>query len=310
MKRVTVTRATLARALVRNGPLLTALGLAVGFHLMMITVFSIVIRFPKQTEVYLPVDIVHLAATDVVPGLPATQTASSTGHDLQVASPDQLLSMANLPLLNAGETKAAPPLFDGHGEPGRNGLLPRIELPKLQLTGEKLKRTGEERLQIRPEFGYLLEPKPAPDSFAVFTEELQGFGRAVGRITLKTLFGDDEPPRDPLEVKESIPLTTHGGVVLTVRWSGEPKDRTVVFAPPIQALWDLDPSQLRIPIRISIKVASDGKVIEVHAPVNDEAGIAEGVGEGLRHYRFTPLTRELVSNQYGTVTVAPEPRTP
>ena len=310
MKRVIPTRATIAHTLVRNGPLLTALGLSVGFHLMMVTVFAVVIRFPKQEEVYLPVDIVHLSATSAFPNNPVVQATSPPGHDFQLASPDQLLAMANSSSLTAGEITREPSLFDGSKEAERKNLIPPIELTKLQLTGERPKRTSEERLQIRPEFSYLLEPKPTPDSWAVFTEELHGFGRAVGRITLKTLFGEEETSREAAELTDSIPLTTHDGIVLTVRWSGQPRDRAVVFAPPIQALWNVDPSQLRVPIRISIKVASDGKVIEVHAPINDEAGIAEGVGEGLRHYRFTPLTGTLADNQYGTVTVAPEPRTP
>lgn len=304
-----IRHAAAMRVLVRNGPLLTALGLAVSFHLMMVTVFAIVIRFPQENEDFLPVDIVHLP------------TMASASSEL-FADPPPVLSAPSLQLESRLTMDPSLP-FEGGGTE-RNGLyrntpdtftdpnslLPRIELPKLELSGDRSRRVGKESLQIPSEFAYLFEPKPTQDSWGIFTEELHGFGRAVGRVTLKTLFGDDMPSGELTEMAESIPLTAYSGIALNVRWIGEPQNRAVVFAPPLQELWNINPSQLRIPIRIDITVASDGKVIDVQVPVNDDAGIAEGIGNGLRAYRFEPLTGELVYNQYGTITVAPEKKTP
>ena len=82
-------------------------------------------------------------------------------------------------------------------------------------------------------------------------------------------------------------------------------DRQLLFSPPVQVLWDLDPIEVAGPIALAFTVDAQGKVTDIQIPVEDEEGLAVALGTALLRYRFAPL-RDGDAHQRGTLLVAPE----
>jgi hypothetical protein len=247
------------------------------FHLSMVSVFSIVIRFPAQGVRFYPLSIVEQAAAEPV-RMPHRDI-------LQTSSPDRLL--------------------DENAEAENESLdaLPAIELPKLQFTTLDPLRTREESLRIRSQFSDLFESRPqeTPDSWALFTRELRGIGPTLTRWTFPEA-AREEPPR--LHVSSLVP-----GIGVYVEWMSEPKARKILFSPPIPALWNLDPGQLTEPLALVFTVNAQGKVTDVQSPIEDEAGAVAGIKEMLFKYVFESLGMEETKDQRGRLLVTAEAST-
>lgn len=264
----------------RNNVLAVALVISTLFHLSMVSVFSIVIRFPTHGIHYFPLEI---AAPDV-----ARHTRVAPRDLLRTSSPDALID----------EPQAMP--LDT--EPGQEALaeLPPVELPRLQLAEADSLRTPEQSLKIRSQFTGLFEPRQPemPDSWALFTHQLRQIGPTLSRWTL----AEEPKPEDTAQkVATSVP-----GIGISIEWVSNPKQRKVLLAPPMLALLNIEPGSLTEPIAFVFTVNPQGKVTEVHSPaVGDTVAIDEIRGVLLR-YVFEPLEAESAQNQTGTLLIKAE----
>jgi len=258
-------------------PFTIALVVSTLFHLSMVSVFSIVIRFPAQGVRFYPLTIVEQAAAEAVRMLHRDV--------LRTSSPDRLLDE------------------NAEAENGSSETLPAIELPKLQFTSSDPLRTREESLRIRSQFGDLFESRPqeTPDSWALFTRELRGIGPTLTRWTFPEA-AQEEPPRQ----RVSCPVP---GLGVYVEWMSEPKARKILFSPPVPALWNLDPGQLTEPLALVFTVNPQGKVTDVQSPIEDEAGTVAGIKDMLFKYLFEPLGVEETKDQHGRLLVTAEAST-
>ena len=123
------------------------------------------------------------------------------------------------------------------------------------------------------------------------------------------------PAKAPLErAKEStsavaarVPVSRPAeGIAVYIEWMNEPKDRELLFSPPIDALWRLDPDSLTQPISLVFRVSPEGQVIEVIAPIDDEEGIVASAGKALTRYRFSTIEEDDARDQHGTLLIAPD----
>lgn len=265
----------------RSHAFAAALVVSTLFHLSMVSVFSIVIRFPSQGIRYLPLEIVEQMARTVTHAGP---------HDtLRTRSPGDILEEREPAALSAA-TPSEP--WDA---------LPAVELPRLQLAASDPMRTREESLRIRSLFSQLFEPRPpeVPDSWAVFTRELRGIGPSLSR----TLSGEPEEEKALQEISTPVPE-----IGVYIEWMSEPKQRRVLLATPMQALLGIDPGQLTEPIAVVFAVTAQGKVTDVQAPdIGENAVAIEGIREALRGYVFEPLETGQTQEQRGTLFIKAKP---
>jgi hypothetical protein len=268
----------------RSHALTAALVVSILFHLSMVSVFSIVIRFPSQGIRYLPLEIVQQVAEKLAHAEPRDV--------LHAPSPTDFLEEHGPEALAAG--MAAEP-WD---------TLPPVELPRLELTVSDPLRTREQSLRIRSQFSELFEPRPpeVPDSWALFTRELRGIGPTLSR----TFTGEPEKEKPLQKVSTPVP-----GIGMYIEWMGEPRQRKVLLAPPIQALLSIDPGQLAEPIAIVFTVNAQGKVTNVRASaVGENAAAVEGVREAVQGYLFEPIETGQTQDQRGTLLIKAETSEP
>ncbi len=254
-----------------------SLGVSLLFHLSMVTVFSIVIFFPRRQIKYYSFRIVEAR-------VPKTTTPDRRDL-LRVPSADQALD------------KARAPGFDEEMDVGDWASLPEIRLPELRFAELELLRAREKGLALRPLYDGLVERKPR-DSWARFGEELGSLSSALSRLA--------PPWRASLDVEDQpTPVSRHAaGFEFYVEWMSEPKDRQLIFAPPIEALWRADPAQLDLPITLIFKVNPDGKVVGgVLTPLDDEAGVVRSAAKALTDFRFEPLDPDQNRDQRGTLLI-------
>lgn len=286
------------RAVVRNEPLAIALLVSAVFHLSMVSVFSIVLYFPRHDLEYYSVQIVEQrpvkmgdSAQTAEPAQRPPERTPATAGALRVPSPDGLLADEDG---DENDLLADATLPEGWGD------LPPIQLPKLEFAGMDLLRTREESLRIRAEYSDLFERKPK-DSWARFSDQLRGLGTALtglGPQGLPELASDSAQPK-----KVSSPAP---GFAVYIEWMSEPTDRELLFSPPIQTLWSVEPSNLARPVVLAFTVNPQGKVIDVQIPIEDEEGVASEIAATLLKYRFDVLQGPNPRDQIGTLVVAAE----
>jgi len=290
------------RALAGNRPFTVALVVSTLFHLSMVSVFSIVLWFPRYDVRYYPVEIVQHYAAAARPRLAKRNTGAGR-NALRVPSPDRMIEGLGGLADEGGEMldgATVQELAVGGGDLTDDAWasLPPIELPRLQFADLERLRTREESLRIRSQFSDLFEER-TEDSWALFSRRLRGIGGALTRWTS----GRPAPERaGPIRVSSPAP-----GFALYIEWMSRPKDRELLFSPPIRALWGVDPAGLGDSVAFVFKVNPQGKVTEVQVPVEDDEGITDGVGGALARYRFAPLEGEDARDQRGTLLLVPEP---
>lgn len=267
--------------MVRDRPTIVAFAISASLHLSLVTVFTVVVYFPVQTTHYYQFDIVNpITRESLLAGAP---------HELKVPSMDDVLASAS--------RHDQQPL---NIEPGlAMNLAP--ELPSITLPtfgGSEFERLElrHQSLSIRSAF----EETQTATAWERFSREVGQLREAISRFSL---FGphEDAPPLQfigrPVE-----------GVALYIEWMSGPKDRALLFSPPIENLWRLDPASLVESIALVFTVAPSGEVIEVLTPLEDEAGVIASAGKALLKYQFEPLPEGQSENQHGTFLIAPEER--
>lgn len=222
------------------------------FHLSMITLFEIVLVFPREDMQYFEVSIV-----------------SSPG----AAAPDDAVAR------RAGDQLAlsGPGMFDDD--------LPVVDLPVIEFAELERLRIRYDAVEPLPALEGFFDPPRPTDSWARFGEELQRLGRSLRDLATPgdALRTDTPAPR------HYLPHRPAEGFEAYVEWSGPPHDRELLFAPPVKALWRVNPDTLLRPLEIVFKVDPSGRVTNVWSPVIDDSGLLDDVQITVLTYRFAPL---------------------
>lgn len=259
-----------------------SLGISTLFHLSMVTLFSIYIWIPVREITYYTFDIVDpVTHESVIRGPQNELRVPSVEEALRPPVPDAAQDLEPLSL-------SPPETLDPS--------LPQISLPRLEVAELERLQVREEGLRIRSRF----EREGPQDPWARFGREIGRLQDALRQLAaFDSLEDEEELERQPV----SRPMD---GLALYVDWMSPPEDRELIFAPPIEALWRLDPKSLIEPIAIMFKVDPDGHVIEVMTPIEDEEGVIASAGKALIKYRFAPLQPGTEGDQYGTLLIAPD----
>ncbi len=230
-----------------------ALGLALVFHLSMITIFEIVIPFPRNDPEYYNVSIVSSPASS-----PEPTSNGRTGDTLALS----------------GALRFA----DG---------VPTVELPVIEFAELDRLRVRYDASEPLPDLDDFFEPARPADSWARFGGELHRLGRSLRDFALPGERGATVPAAGAQA--QSLTHRPAEGFEAYIEWNTSPHDRELLFAPPIRALWEIRPTDLRRPLEIVFKVAPSGRVVNVWSPMIDEGGLIDDVQITVLQYRFAPL---------------------
>jgi len=247
-----------------------ALFISALLHLSAITIFRIVIYFPREDVHYFDVSIVETAPnrrlTVPEPAIDAPANAPSGGE---------------IPL---GQTLA----LNNPLEP----QLPDIELPTLRFDELSLLRLKQEALEVRTRYDELFGSR----TNSAYSRMSSGFDTMTDTLKGLTFGGDSGSDLNrPRPVSRPAP-----GFEAYVEWFGEPKDRQVFEVKPLPELRGLPPDAVPEPITLAFRVDRSGAVTRVINPVNDAQGIAVAAADALRGYRFEPLLGDGPEEQSGT----------
>lgn len=253
-------------------PFRAAMLFSVVFHLSMVTLFNIVIYFPRQDLSYFDVKIVQVRP------MPAGKTSESAATETP---------------------RLQDPLREGLGlkdQAALEKLTSSIELPTLEFAELNRLRVRQETLNNPSAYSDLFNEGPK-DSWAQF-----GAGIKHLRQTLTDLaFSSSDRDGGGKRAEAAELFHPAQGFDAHIEWSGEPKNRKLLFAPPIDALWEIDPATMKKPIELVLKVDAHGRVINVWSPAVDTSGLIDQVQMAVLKYRFEPLELEGQEEQIGTL---------
>ncbi|MGI6139703.1 MAG: hypothetical protein ACOYI9_11815 [Candidatus Hydrogenedentales bacterium] len=246
-----------------------ALIVSLFFHLSMITVFKIVIALPREQVSYYDVHLVYSAPaerTDVAQHLPRSEdTLSLTGTALY-------------------------------------GELPEVELPVVEFAELERLRIRFDAAQADPGADRMFEAYAPSDSWARFGSELQRFGKTLREFAFP---GDGAADTTAAQIAQTTRVQSHRpaeGFEAYIEWNGPPADRELLFAPPIQALWGVNPDRFDRPIEMVFKVDANGKVENVWSPHLENSTLLDDVQMAVLRYRFAPLT-DSTAEQSGVLVI-------
>ena len=253
--------------------LAATLAVSLAFHLSAVTLFRIVIYFPRHDVEYFDVAIVETRVP--VRPLPFTQKR------LSLSSPED----------HFGKIELADNLLE---ERGPWSGLPDIRLPTLQFEELGLLRIRRQALETRARYDELFDDAPS-DAWSRFGRKLTSISESFAR------YAHGSPPeRTPRPVPISRPAP---GYEAYLEWLSEPRDREALSVQPIDALWGLDPSKFGDPIALVFRVDRNGKVVDILEPVEIAGGVLEASVDALMRYRFEPLLGDGPSTQHGTLII-------
>lgn len=261
-----------------------ALAFSLLFHLSMVTVFNIVIFFPREDLRYYNFRIVQTASSTPRPGVPASTTAA-----------DRLRGPSLKDRLDEGLA------LEAEGA-GLDAELPEIELPTLEFAELSRLRVRQQRLDDPELLNRLLHDEPQ-DSWSRFGRGLRRFGESIT--------GLPEPPRPGAGEKAapSAPArpkhTPAQGFEAHIEWDQPGNTRRLLFAPPLEPLWDIAPAELEGGIELVLTVSPHGRVVNVWSPEIGRGDLLADIQAGVLKYRFEPLEQEDARNQMATLHIVP-----
>lgn len=262
-----------------NRVLVVALTVSALLHLSAVTVFRVVIYFPREDIEYVQFSIVRAAPE------PAIESGAGPGGAWRP------------PHLAAG--------LD-HGRLAMRAPLPDVELPTLEFAELQRLRVRQEGM-LSDEMRREIFHEEEGDSWRRFGQHLDRVRRSLTGLSLSG--GAEGYPETSLAVpaaglEPELPAARPAdGYEAFLEWNTEPADRQLLFAPPIQALWDASPATLRLPLAIVIEVSAMGRVVNVWSPAVDEDGLVDAVQLGVLKYKFEPLDDAAAPNQLGTLRI-------
>lgn len=267
----------------KNRALYIALGVSALFHLSMVTLFSIGIWFEVNPVEYYRFDIVAEAPASAPPDAPR--------QVLRVPSPE----------FSPAEAEAMPQLTLPAATTAL-GAPPTVQLPTLQFAELSRLRLRERSLEIRAQRTGQLE-EDRGDSWARFGQELEDLRSTIAGLPLFEQGLDAKEPPSSKPQRISIPAE---GFEVYIEWMTAPTDRQVLFSPPIEALWKLEPNELGGPISFVFRVGPGGRVREVlPGSIDVDTSLVLSVARALTHYRFEALEEGNNFDQHGTLLILP-----
>lgn len=263
------------RAKPRNRAFLAALGFSIVFHLSMVTVFRIVIFFPRHDIEYFQFNIVESARPappereaprqfELPPNAEAFERAAGVGEARSVAA----------------------------------DWLPPIQLPTIPFADLELLRARQGSLDIRKRYDELFQ-EPRQDAWSRLGRQLGTLGDALSGVFL----GGEDGESPGIEILPPAP-----GLAAHVEWVSAPLDRRAVFTQSLGPSLGLAPVRLRGTISILFKVNRKGKVTLVQEQPDDGQGFIEAMTQSLLGYRFEPVDSAAPPSQYGTLIIRPVDR--
>ncbi len=265
------------------------------FHLSMVTLFNIVIYFPREEIKYYQFDLVPdrafrpLLSEDT--GAPGRLRVP--GIDSMLSSPEDTASLGEL----------LPRLSDR--------MLPEIALPTIEFAELERLRVRQRGVASSPLYQEVFR-ETSSDSWGRFGQSLRRVGRAIS--TANVPWEDDTAVSGRLAVGDRtdvhrVPVGRPAeGFEAYIEWSTEPHDRSILYAPPIQALWQVDPVLMRRPLEVVFEVNPHGRVISVWSPGFDDAGVLDDVQSALLKYRFASVDDTSGADQLATLIIRSERR--
>lgn len=260
-----------------------ALGISAALHLSMVTVFSIVIHFPRQDIQFRDFQIVPVAVYGA-----GADRAEAEGTE----APGGPASGEQLALRGIG-----------------GGAVGDIQLPTLEFAELERLRVRQEGVQALSRYEDLFR-EPEQDSWARFSRSLSGLTRSLSDLRLSG--GGEEDEEDaPLSLNHRLDVSGPAhrpaeGFEAYIIWSGEPRDRQLLFAPPVEALWNTDPADFPRPIEVVLQVNALGRVVNVFSPNVDARELVDAVQLTALKYRFEPLALDDGAMQTATLRIRRE----
>lgn len=265
-----------------------ALAFSILFHLSMVTLFRIVIYFPRQDIDYLNVDIVR---TDIV------RERFAREQPERLSMPDSDLGFERMTefsgdLVTDSLARTQSNTAESNSDPWAG--LPQIELPKLKF--EELDRL---RFQVRG----LEVGKRYTNQFGQGGDLWSRFGRGLGSVTdalSSVMRGGGESLDGPVSIAVPDPAP---GFEAYVEWLTPPYGRQALGGARIESLWGRDPHSLREAIALPFRVNTEGVVTEVLPPLEGDPTIVDDAMASLTGYRFELLDGTEPQSQMGTFVI-------
>jgi len=276
-----------------------SLGVSALFHLSMVTLFSIGIWFEVEPVDYYEFEFVNFSELRQARAQAARPAAPR--QVLRVPSLDNPLDMTDPAAVAGGVDAPSESPFELDAEETLLASLPEVELPTVLFADLDRLRLRERSLEIRSRHDAMLAAERG-DSWSRFGREIGQLRDALGRLPF---FDRESEQAKPILHPVSIPAE---GFAAHIEWMTEPKDRQLLFSPPVTALLELDPAELTEPISFVFRVGPDGRVREVlqGAAMMDE-DLLISLLRALRNYRFAPLPAGETGDQHGTLLISASP---
>lgn len=255
-----------------------ALAFSFLFHLSMVTVFRIVIYFPRPDLAYYDLSIVEGPST-TIPG-------PSLGEALEVPSADDALERLDATRADLDPWSALPP----------------VALPSLNFSELDLIRLNRSSLDTRTQYEDKFENK-SDDLWARFGQGLSNVGDFLTGSDSRSSRSDLHPNR--MFVGHPAP-----GFEAYLEWMSEPYDRRLLVLAKIDALWGASPSDLESPLVLVVRVNEQGRVTFVQMPLEDQGGLMESSAAAMFKVLFEPLETPTGDQQHATLIIQPERNVP
>ena len=262
----------------KTNRLLFALLFSFLLHLSMVTIFKIVIFFPRHDIEYLPFDIVPTDAGSTV--------SLGLSHELTLGGMESLFNDST-------------PVEDSSLR--MRDSLPDIDLPTMEFAELDRLQVRQEGLRTRSLYDQLAANEPK-DSWGRF---MQGVGSLGSQLARLTLGGEDDGgvnggrPKAKPQVFEPA-----SGFQGTLIWEKGIASRALLFAPTLDVLMDVDPVSLDKPIEVIIQVNALGSVVNVYSPTVSESDLVDEVQFAiLSRYRFAPLEGDSEALQTASILI-------
>jgi len=285
----------------------TAFTVSLIIHLSAVTLFSIVITFPREPVRYYSFRFVDAATREpIFRSDDPWRRTMAIRPELRVPSLEEAMGGER-----GGEALIDPLVPANFQQPMvgdslnlvAQSQLPAIDIPQLEFA--ELTRLDLRRESQRIRSGYASHRDGQPrDSWAWFGRELGELRDSLRRLPIGLQQRSTENTREPVMVS-----TPHPGFRAYIEWMAEPKTRKLLFSPPINALMAAPTTFGAQPIALAFTVSPQGRVIEVMDPSDDEAGISASAGKALIKYRFAPVDLDS-GPQYGTLVIVPTDAAP
>lgn len=246
---------------------LVALTVSLLFHLSMVTLFRIVIYFPRVDMEFVDVDIVEWPSEPVL------------AEQLTLSEPGETLERLAEDALDTERANRLPPL--------------EFELPALPFSELDLLRVQQQGLEVRSRYRELFEEEPS-DLWSQFGRELDRLSTFIAGSV------ETGESRDESLIPVSRPAP---GFEAYLEWINEPKDRLVLAVKGIEGLRGLAPDALPEPIALIIRVNRNGRVVGVVDPIGPDDTLVEDAVDALLQYRFEPIGEDGPAIHHGTILI-------